>query len=98
MPSDAGAYSFRSFVNSQGLREYTLFVMAEGYAAYVRDLLDGSCSTRSPAVARALLSLAERAFHDLLRLLADVNLAAVADVRVAVGPRAAPTFFPSKPP
>ncbi len=97
MNSEAGAYSFRSFVGSPGLREYTLFVMAEGYAAYVWDLLDGSRSTRSPAVARALLSLAERAFHDLLRLLADVNPAAVAEVRAAVGARAAPTFFPSKP-
>ena len=98
MKSDAGVYSFRSFVESPGLRDYTLFVMAEGYAAYVWDLLSGSSSTLSPAVARALLSLAERAFHDLLRLLADANPAAVAKVRAAVGPRAAATFFPSEPP
>ena len=67
--------------------------MAGGYEAFARELLRRSSSSQSQPVARALVALAERTFHDLLRLLADADPDAATAVRAGVGPRAAATFF-----
>ena len=90
--SEAGEYNIGQFLTSRCLRRRTLDDMAGGYEALARELLRRSRSSQSRPVARALVALAERTFHDLLRLLADADPDVATAVRAAVGPRAAPTF------